>query len=112
MKRFVGAVLPIVLLVVAPEFWDGPRQWPVGCRPVVFSTELVMRNAGTLQAPAVTACGAEVKARAVGAASSHRRSAGAWSGATPGVSSLPASAGMVCTPITSNTGNATTASPT
>ena len=46
-------------LVVAPAFWDGPRRWPAGCRPVVFSTELVMRNAGRMQAPA--ACSAAVE---------------------------------------------------
>ncbi len=38
-------------LVVTPEFWDGPRGWPEGCRPIVFSTELVMRNAGVVHVP-------------------------------------------------------------
>lgn len=38
-------------LVVATEFWDRPRAWPSGCRPVVFSTDLVMRNEGTMHAP-------------------------------------------------------------
>ncbi len=38
-------------VVVAVEFWDTPRTWPDGCAPVVFSTDLVMRNAGTVQVP-------------------------------------------------------------
>ena len=39
-------------LVITPDFWDRPRQWPAGCRPVVFSTALMMRGAGTVQVPA------------------------------------------------------------
>ena len=48
-------------LVVTPGFWDSPRDWPAGCRPVVFSTELVMRNTGMVQVPAAFA--AEVEHR-------------------------------------------------
>ena len=39
-------------LVITPDFWDHPRRWPAGCRPVVFSTALMMRGAGTVQVPA------------------------------------------------------------
>lgn len=39
-------------LTVTPDFWDQPREWPVECRPIVFSTAAVMRNQGTLQVPA------------------------------------------------------------
>ncbi len=38
-------------LVVTSDFWDRPRGWPAGCRPVVFSAPLMMRNAGMLQVP-------------------------------------------------------------
>jgi hypothetical protein len=39
-------------LVVTPDFWDRPRRWPAGCRPVVFSAALMMCGAGTVQVPA------------------------------------------------------------
>ncbi|HEX6291727.1 MAG TPA: hypothetical protein VFZ66_21255 [Herpetosiphonaceae bacterium] len=40
------------LLVVTSDFWDAQRRWPAGCRPVIFSTDMVMKNAGTVQVPA------------------------------------------------------------
>ena len=40
------------LLVVTSDFWDSQRRWPDGCRPVIFSTDMVMKNAGTVQVPA------------------------------------------------------------
>jgi hypothetical protein len=39
------------ILVVTSDFWDGKRRWPDGCRPVIFSTDMVMKNAGTVQVP-------------------------------------------------------------
>lgn len=48
-------------LTVTPEFWDHARQWPTGCRPIVFSTDAVMRNRGTVQVPAI--CADEVERR-------------------------------------------------
>lgn len=54
------SVMVTFKLIVAPTFWDTPRTWPEGCRPVVFSTDLIMRNAGTLQVPSASA--AEVEA--------------------------------------------------
>lgn len=39
------------ILVVTSDFWDTKRRWPVGCRPVIFSTDMVMKNAGTVQVP-------------------------------------------------------------
>jgi hypothetical protein len=39
------------ILVVTSDFWDTKRQWPAGCRPVIFSTDMVMKNAGTVQVP-------------------------------------------------------------
>lgn len=38
-------------LVITPDFWDQPRRWPAGCRPVVFSAALVMHSAGVVQVP-------------------------------------------------------------
>jgi hypothetical protein len=39
------------ILVVTSDFWDSKRRWPDGCRPVIFSTDLVMKNVGTVQVP-------------------------------------------------------------
>ena len=39
------------ILVVTSDFWDTKRGWPAGCRPVIFSTDMVMKNAGTVQVP-------------------------------------------------------------
>ncbi len=41
----------IFMLTVTPSFWDQPRIWPPGCRPVIFSIDAVMKNQGTLQVP-------------------------------------------------------------
>ena len=39
-------------VTVAAGFWDTKRSWPPGCRPVILSTSLVTKNAGTLLVPA------------------------------------------------------------
>jgi hypothetical protein len=39
------------ILTVTSDFWDTKRRWPAGCRPVIFSTDMVMKNAGTVQVP-------------------------------------------------------------
>ncbi len=46
-------------LTVTSEFWDQTRAWPSGCRPIIFSTDVVMRNSGTVQVP--THCADEVE---------------------------------------------------
>ena len=43
--------MTLLMLVISPDFWDKRRRWPAGCRPVVYSTDLVMRNAGLLRVP-------------------------------------------------------------
>jgi hypothetical protein len=48
-------------LTVTAEFWDQTRSWPAGCRPIVFSTDAVMRNRGTVEVPA--SCADEVERR-------------------------------------------------
>lgn len=51
-------------LTVTSEFWDQARSWPAGCRPIVFSTDAVMRNRGTVQVPATCADEVEQRLRA------------------------------------------------
>jgi hypothetical protein len=46
-------------LTVTSEFWDYARTWPAGCRPIIFSTDVVMRNSGTIQVP--ISCADEVE---------------------------------------------------
>lgn len=53
----------VFVLMVKPEFWDEPRQWPRGCRPVVYSVELVMQNHGALHVPASFAAEVEQQLR-------------------------------------------------
>jgi hypothetical protein len=54
----------IFMLTVTPSFWDQPRTWPLGCRPVIFSIDAVMKNQGTLQVPMAHASEVEQMLRA------------------------------------------------
>jgi hypothetical protein len=50
--------------VVTSDFWTTQRGWPAGCRPVIYSMQLVTKNAGTLSVPSVFANAVEELLRA------------------------------------------------